>query len=100
MVGLAALPYGADAATRAINRTQEAMTYQPRTELGQENIQAVGEFMQPVGDAFIGDSEYLGDAAYDATGSPALGAAAYSVPTMALEALGLGYLNQEQQEDL
>jgi hypothetical protein len=45
--------------------------------------------MQPVGDAFIGASEYLGDAAYDATGSPLLGAAAYSIPTVVLEALGL-----------
>lgn len=89
MMGLAALPYGSDAATRAINRTQEAMTYQPRTEDGQQGLQDAAEFMQPVGDAFIGASEYLGDAAYDATGSPALGAAAYSVPTMALEALGL-----------
>ena len=89
MMGLAALPWGSGAATRAINRTQDALTYQPRTEQGQEALQAAGEFLQPVGDAFIGASEYLGDAAYDATGSPALGAAAYSVPTMALEALGL-----------
>ena len=89
LMGLAALPYGADAATRAINRTQEALTYQPRTKQGIESLQDLGEFMQPVGDAFIGASEYLGDAAYNATGSPALGAAAYSVPTMALEALGL-----------
>ena len=65
------------------------MTYQPRTEDGQQGLQDAAEFMQPVGDAFIGASEYLGDAAYEATGSPALGAAAYSVPTMALEALGL-----------
>jgi len=89
LVGLAALPYGVDASARAIANTQEAMTYQPRTEDGQQGLQDLGEFMQPVGDAFIGASEYLGDAAYNATGSPALGAAAYSVPTMALEALGL-----------
>lgn len=89
LVGLAALPYGVDAAARAIANTQEALTYQPRTEDGQQGLQDAAEFMQPVGDAFIGASEYLGDAAYDATGSPALGAAAYSVPTMALEALGL-----------
>ena len=89
LVGLAALPYGVDAATRAIHNTQEAMTYQPRTEAGQANVQAVGEALQPVGDAFIGASEYLGDGVYDATGSPALATAAYSVPTLALEALGL-----------
>ena len=89
LMGLAALPYGVDASNRAIANTQEAMTYQPRTEDGQQGLQDAAEFMQPVGDAFIGASEYLGDAAYNATGSPALGAAAYSVPTMALEALGL-----------
>jgi hypothetical protein len=89
LMGLAALPYGSDASARAIANTQEALTYQPRTKQGIESLQDLGEFMQPVGDAFIGASEYLGDAAYNATGSPALGAAAYSVPTMALEALGL-----------
>jgi GNAT superfamily N-acetyltransferase len=45
--------------------------------------------MAPVGQAFEGASSFLGDAAFDATGSPALGAAAYSIPTMGLEALGL-----------
>lgn len=89
MAGLAALPYGSEAATRAINRTQEAMTYRPRTQEGDNALKIIGELFEPVGDAFIGASEYLGDAAYDATGSPALGAAAYSVPTMVLEALGL-----------
>jgi hypothetical protein len=89
LMGLAALPYGADASARAIANTQEAMTYQPRTKQGIESLQDLGEFMQPVGDAFIGASEYLGDAAYDATGSPLFGAAAYSIPTMVLEALGL-----------
>lgn len=89
LMGLAALPYGSEASARAIANTQEAMTYQPRTEDGQQGLQDVGEFMQPVGDAFIGASEYLGDTAYSATGSPALATAAYSVPTMALEALGL-----------
>ena len=81
LMGLAALPYGVDASNRAIANTQAAMTYQPRTEDGQQGLQDAAEFMQPVGDAFIGASEYLGDAAYNATGSPALGAAAYSIPT-------------------
>ena len=89
LMGLAALPYGSEASARAIANTQAAMTYQPRSEDARQDLQDLGEFMQPVGDAFIGASEYLGDAAYNATGSPALGAAAYSIPTMALEALGL-----------
>lgn len=87
-VGLAALPYGSDVATQAIERTQQAMTYQPRTEAGLQGLQALQNVMAPVGEAFEGASSYLGDAAYEATGSPALGAAAYSVPTAALELLG------------
>ena len=88
-VGLAATPFGSDVATRAINKTQEAMTYQPRTEAGMQGLQSLSNFMAPVGQAFEGASSFLGDAAFDATGSPALGAAAYSIPTMGLEALGL-----------
>ena len=88
-VGLAATPFGSDVATRAINKTQEAMTYQPRTEAGMQGLQSLSNFMAPVGQAFEGASSFLGDAAFDATGSPALGAAAYSIPTMGLETLGL-----------
>ena len=88
-VGLAATPFGSDVATRAINKTQEAMTYQPRTEAGMQGLQSLSNFMAPVGQAFEGASSFLGDAAFDTTGSPALGAAAYSIPTMGLETLGL-----------
>lgn len=87
--GLAAAPWGVDASVNAINKTQQGMTYQPKSEAGLQGLQALQKFMQPVGDAFEGASSYLGDAAYEATGSPALGAAAYSIPTVALEALGL-----------
>jgi hypothetical protein len=65
------------------------MTYQPRTEAGMQGLQSLSNFMAPVGQAFEGASSFLGDAAFDATGSPALGAAAYSMPTVGLEALGL-----------
>ncbi len=89
LVGLAGLPFGVDASSGAIQRTQDALTYQPRTHAGQEGLSGLQGFMQPVADAFTGASEGLGDAAFNATDSPALAAAAYSVPTMAMEALGL-----------
>lgn len=89
LVGLAALPFGADVSTRAIERTQDAMTYQPRTEAGQQGLQGLMSFLGPVGEAIEGASSYLGDNVYEATGSPAAGAAAYSVPAMGLELLGL-----------
>lgn len=88
-VGLAGLPFGVDASANAIRRTQEAMTYQPRTQKGQENLQAVGQALAPIGEAIEGASSFLGDKTLEATGSPGLATAAYSAPTLALEALGL-----------
>lgn len=88
-VGLAGLPFGVDASTNAIRRTQEALTYQPRTQSGQAGLQAVGQALAPIGEAIEGASSYLGDKTLEATGSPGLATAAYSIPTFGLEALGL-----------
>jgi hypothetical protein len=89
LVGMTALPFGVDAATNTINKVQNAMTYQPRTEAGQEGLQAVGETLAPVGEAIQGAETYLGDTAYNLTGSPAIAAGAASLPTMGMELLGL-----------
>ena len=89
IAGLVSAPFGANQAASTVEGVQEAMTYQPRSLEGQRTMERIGSFLQPVGDAFIGASEYLGDAAYDATGSPAAATAAYSMPTVLLEALGL-----------
>lgn len=48
LVGLAALPFGTDVASNAINKTQQAMTYQPRTETGQQSLQGLQSLVQPV----------------------------------------------------
>lgn len=88
-VGLAGLPFGVDASANAIRRTQEALTYQPRTQSGQAGLQAVGQALAPIGEAIEGASTYLGDKTLEATGSPGLATAAYSLPTFGLEALGL-----------
>jgi len=48
----------------------------------------VGEFIQPVGEAISGAENFLGDATFKATGSPALAAAATALPTAIGEALG------------
>lgn len=68
---------------------QKELTYQPRTEAGQQQIKAVGEFMQPIGEAFKGAEEGLGNAVFDATGNAELAAIAHTLPTAALEALGI-----------
>lgn len=83
-------PAGPDVGTEVIEATREALTFQPRTEKGQESLQAVGETLQPVAEFVSGLEKSLGDAAFDATDSPALAAAATTVPTAILEALGVG----------
>jgi len=48
---------------------QDAMTYMPRTQLGLEKIQQVGEFFEPVGQLY----EQYGESVGEASGSPLLG---------------------------
>lgn len=95
LAGLGALlrGRGVDGAVESINAAQQAMTYQPRTMEGQQGLQGLQAFLQPVGEVIQGASQNLGDKAYSATGSPALAAAAYSAPTAFLEGLGLKGLN-------
>ncbi|QDP67497.1 MAG: putative DNA transfer protein [Prokaryotic dsDNA virus sp.] len=68
---------------------QKELTYQPKTDSGQQQIKAVGEFMQPIGEAFKGLEEGLGNAVFDATGNAELATIAHTLPTAALEALGV-----------
>ncbi len=76
------------AGAQAIESTREALTFKPRTETGQAQQQAIGEALAPVGEAITGTEKFLGDTAFDLTGSPAIAAAAKSLPTAALEVLG------------
>ncbi|MEW5248673.1 hypothetical protein [Microbulbifer discodermiae] len=75
---------------RAVQWTRDALTYQPRTEVGRGKLESVAGVLEPFGEALASVEEGLGDAAYDATGSPAIAAAATTVPTAALEVLGVG----------
>lgn len=81
-VGMAA---GAD----AVGAIQKALTYQPRSESGKQIQEGVGEALAPVGEAITGTEDFLGESALEATGSPALAAAAATLPTAAMELLGL-----------
>ena len=76
------------AATRTIEAVREAATFAPRTETGQEQQQALGEALAPVAEALGGAEDFLGDTAFELTGSPAIAAAAKSLPTAVLEILG------------
>jgi len=83
-------PFAAPGAgARAVEATREALTFQPRTPAGQESLQAIGEVLQPVGEALTGAERFLGDTVFEATDSPALAAAAASLPTAILETIGL-----------
>jgi hypothetical protein len=89
LAGLAALPFGLNNANRVISGVKDSLTIQPRTEQGRRGLASVAEFAAPVGEAFESASKGAGDFVFDKTGSAGLAAAAYSAPTIALEALGL-----------
>lgn len=76
------------AGAEAVSSTREALTYQPRTEAGKEQQQAIGEALQPIGEAISSAETVLGESTLDMTGSPFLASIAHSLPTAALEVLG------------
>ena len=77
---------GAGAA--AVKATKEALTFKPRTEKGQEGLQAVGEFVAPLGEKIKAAETTLGDIGADIAG-PVGGAIGATIPTAIGEALGL-----------
>jgi hypothetical protein len=77
------------AGARAVEATREALTFDPRTRAGKSQQQALGEALTPVGEAMTGAERFLGENVLDLTGSPALASVAHSLPTAALEVIGL-----------
>ena len=80
---------GAEAGAKTVEAIREGLTYQPRTQEGQEGLQAVGETLEPVAEALKGAETFLGDETFEATGSPALAAAATTIPTVIMEVIGV-----------
>ena len=76
-------------ASQSVASARESLTYTPETEGAKKNIKTVGDFLAPVGEALESVSSGAGDTVYEWTGSPELAAVAYSLPTAALEAVGL-----------
>ena len=108
-------------AGEAVEGIQEGMTFQPRSEAGQRGLELVGKGVEevatrvPAGIAALGSLPFigvegaaeiseqvrkqglpdiLGSAALEATGSPALAAAAATLPEAALELLGFKGANR------
>ena len=66
----------------------------PATEEGQRQLQAVGETLAPVGEAFQAIEKGIGGAAFEATGSPEIAAFGETIPTLLGELLGGGTLKR------
>lgn len=95
IVGLAdaANPFAPEGAGgERVRQVREALTYQPRTEEGIAEQQAVGEALAPVGEAIAGLEESVGEGALSLTGSPTIAAAAQALPAATAEVLTLGAL--------
>ncbi len=77
------------AAKRAVEGTREALTFQPRTEAGQQGLESLGETIAPVAEKIQGAEKFLGDKTFELTDSPALAAAATTIPTAIMELMGV-----------
>lgn len=76
----------------AVQKTRDALTYQPKIKAAQIGQQGLGETLQPVGEAFSKAETTLGETTLDYTGSEELAAAAHTLPTAVLEMLGIAGL--------
>lgn len=84
-------PFADDAAgAKAVKATKEALTYQPRSDAGQSQQKALGEFLEPVASGIKSVESGLGNKAFELTGSRAVATIAHTLPTALLEILGFG----------
>jgi hypothetical protein len=89
-IGQALNPFEDEGAgARAVKSVKEALTFKPRTEAGKSQQGSIGEKLAPVGKALSDTEKFLGNSTLELTGSPALAAVAHSLPTAALELLGI-----------
>lgn len=87
--GVTALTGDSEAGQAVIEDVRKQLTFQPRTEVGQERLQQAGAVLGPVGEVLQKAEKALGDSVFEKTGSPALAAAATTLPTAFLEILGV-----------
>jgi len=77
------------AGAQAVEATREALTFQPKTQEGQQTLEKVAGVVEPIGKAISATENAMGDFAFDLTGSPELATLAKSTPTILMELLGL-----------
>ena len=90
LAGLASLPLGVEQANKNIEATRNALTFTPESPAGQAAMGVIGSAVEPFANTLQSISSGLGDAAFEATGSPAVAAAFYAAPDAALSLLGVG----------
>ncbi len=90
LAGLASLPFKGSDAGGVVDTVRNALTYQPKTEAGQEYLQNVANapVIKQIGEGMQFASKGLGDVAYDVTGSPAAAAIASAIPEAAMQTVG------------
>lgn len=76
-------------AVEAVKSGAEKLSSIGRTKRAEEILAGIGKTLSPVGEGIQATENYLGDNVYQATGSPAAAAAAKTLPTAALELLGI-----------
>ena len=82
-------PFADEGASAEAIESVRGMAFQPKTEKGQAGMASLGEVVEPLASTLIGAEKALGEAAFEATGSPFAAAMATALPTIGLEALGL-----------
>ena len=82
-------PFAEEGAGARAVQAVRGLAPKPKTETGQAQQAAIGEALKPVGEAISSAERFLGDETLELTGSPALATLAHTLPTAALELLGL-----------
>jgi hypothetical protein len=90
LAGLVTAPFaGVDEAVKNIESLRSSLTYSPKSEAGKDQIKAIGAAISPVSKGMKKVESALGSSVLEATGSPGLAAIAHSLPTAALELIGV-----------
>ncbi len=97
LAGIGALPFGgAEGGAETVEAVRDALTFEPRTEKGQQALQGLGEFLAPVTERLQALQSGLGELGFQLAG-PIGGATAETLPAAIMEALGLKGIRQAQR---
>ena len=77
------------AGAEAVADVKEALTYRPRGDASKGQLKTIGDTLAPVGEALSDTEKFLGDETLRITGWPLLASLAHTLPTAALELIGV-----------